>query len=360
MLIKFNTFDSILIKKEKNLNLNQNDNIINLDLGGDDSGAIIDIDSDKNADTLYMWGDNQYGQIGDNSTEDKYVPTEITPEGQNDWGGKIIDLDSGGNDNGVTIDTDLDGYADTLYIWGNNFSGQIGDNSTIDKYVPTKITPQGQSDWGGNIINLNLGYYHSGVEIDTDLDGYADTLYMWGSNYYGQIGDNSEEDKYVPTKITPQNQSDWGGNIVDLSLGEYHSGITVDENLDGYADTLYMWGDNSDGQIGDNSTEDKYVPTEITPEGKNDWGGNIIDLSLGYYHSGVTIDTDLDGYADILYMWGRNNYGQIGDNSTEEKIIPIEIKPVEQDDWAGSIIDLNLGKYHSEWCYCWYWFGWIC
>ncbi|BDV03515.1 MAG: hypothetical protein HPPSJP_2360 [Candidatus Hepatoplasma scabrum] len=348
ILIEFNSFNSFFNKKEKDLNLNQNDNIINLSLGGNASGATVDTNSDKAADSLYMWGANDYGGIGDNSTEDKYVPIEIIPAEQEDWGGNIIDLSLGDYGSGATVDTDLDGYADTLYMWGNDTFGQIGDGSIADhKYIPTKITPQGQSDWGGNIIDLDLGSTHSGVTIDTDLDGYADTLYMWGDNSNGQIGDNTRSPRYVPKKITPSEQTNWGGNIIDLNLGTDHSGLTIDEDLDGYADTLYMWGANSSGEIGDNSTNNKLIPTKITPQNQSDWGGNIIDLSLGSDHSGATIDTDLNGYADTLYMWGYNGSGQIGDNSTNNKLIPTKITPQNQSDWNGNIIDLSLGYYHS-------------
>ncbi|BDV03497.1 MAG: hypothetical protein HPPSJP_2180 [Candidatus Hepatoplasma scabrum] len=321
-------------------------NVIDLSLGSYHSGVTIDTDLDGYADTLYMWGRNNYGQLGDNSTSDKHVPTKITPQGQSDWGGDIIDLDLGTNNSGATVDTDLDGYADTLYMWGYNGSGQLGDDSTINKDVPTKITPQGQSDWSGNIIDLSLSGSHSGVTIDTNLDGYADTLYMWGDNNEGQIGDNTVFNRDTPTKITPQGQSDWNGDIIDLSLSGNHSGITIDEDLDGYADTLYMWGDNSDGKLGDDSTINKDVPTKITPQGQSNWGGDIIDLDLGSNDSGVTIDEDLDGYADTLYVWGDNSEGQIGDNNTSDKHVPTKITPQESD-WDGNVIDLSLGSLHS-------------
>ena len=94
---------------------------------------------------------------------------------------------------------------------------------------------------------LSLGDYHSGAITQ---DG---SLYMWGSNNSGEIGDGTTEDRYKPTKILD--------HVIDVSLGGYHSGAITQDG------SLYMWGYNSDGQIGDGTTEERDTPNKITIPG---------------------------------------------------------------------------------------------
>ena len=127
----------------------------------------------------------------------------------------------------------------SLYMWGSNVYGQIGDGTTEDRYKPTKILD--------HVIAVSLGVSHSGAITQ---DG---SLYMWGSNVYGEIGDGTEEDRYKPTKILD--------HVIAVSLGVGHSGAITQDG------SLYMWGWNSDGQIGDGTTKARYTPTQITIPG---------------------------------------------------------------------------------------------
>ena len=173
----------------------------------------------------------------------------------------------------------------SLYMWGLNSLGQIGDGTTEDRYKhkPTKILD--------HVIAVSLGGDHSGAITQ---DG---SLYMWGRNDYGEIGDGTTEDRYKPTKILD--------HVIAVSLGYRHSGAITQDG------SLYMWGRNDDGQIGDGTTEDRYKPTKILD--------HVIDVSLGGYHSGAITQ---DG---SLYMWGYNSDGQIGDGTTEERDTPNKI-----------------------------------
>ena len=102
---------------------------------------------------------------------------------------------------------------------------------------------------------------------------------MWGSNYNGEIGDGTTEDRYKPTKILD--------HVIAVSLGDSHSGAITQDG------SLYMWGSNNFGQIGDGTTEDRYKPTKILD--------HVVSVSLGERHSGAITQ---DG---SLYMWGRTD-----------------------------------------------------
>ena len=190
-----------------------------LSLGDYHSGVIAQDGS------LYMWGVNDFGQIGDGTTKNRYKPTKILDH--------VVSVSLGDYYSGAITQ---DG---SLYMWGSNVYGQIGDGTTEDRYKPTKILD--------HVIAVSLGYCHSGAITQ---DG---SLYMWGSNVYGEIGDGTQEDRYKPTKILD--------HVIAVSLGVGHSGAITQDG------SLYMWGWNSDGQIGDGTTKARYTPTQITIPG---------------------------------------------------------------------------------------------
>ena len=257
------------------------DHVIAVSLGYFHSGAITQDGS------LYMWGSNNSGEIGDGTTEDRYKhkPTKILDH--------VIAVSLGGDHSGAITQ---DG---SLYMWGRNDYGEIGDGTTEDRYKPTKILD--------HVIAVSLGYRHSGAITQ---DG---SLYMWGRNDDGQIGDGTTEDRYKPTKILD--------HVIAVSLGDYHSGAITQDG------SLYMWGSNNSGEIGDGTTEDRYKhkPTKILD--------HVIAVSLGGGHSGAITQ---DG---SLYMWGSNYDGEIGDGTTEDRYKPTKI--------LDHVIDVSLGGYHS-------------
>lgn len=350
LLISGYGFGNTKFNKIQNFSDLENSSIIDLEFSqdGNTNGAIIDTDGDQKGDSLYMWGQNNNYQVGDETSIDKFSPVEIEPQGQTNWGGNLIDLEIAQLFSGVTVDTNNDGSADTLYMWGSNYRGEIG-NGEVDGNItsPEVITPNGQNDWDGNIINLSLMYGNTAISIDTNNDGYGDTVYGWGENSNYEISPKDDATILNPEIIIPEN-GDWGGNIIDLKLGSKFGGVTVDTDADRFADTLYMWGDNAYGELTKEiSSDDDYIqyPTIINPTTGN-WNGNIITLSLGFYNSAVLIDTDLDGLGDTIYGWGQNNYGQIGDGTQIIRYSPVLVSPTGGD-WGGNILQFEKGSYTS-------------
>ena len=253
------------------------DHVIAVSLGDCHSGAITQDGS------LYMWGCNSFGQIGDGTTEDRYKPTKILDH--------VVSVSLGGYRSGAITQ---DG---SLYMWGYNSCGQIGDGTTENRYTPTKILD--------HVIAVSLGHEHSGAITQ---DG---SLYMWGDNAYGEIGDGTTEDRYKPTKILD--------HVVSVSLGDCHSGAITQDG------SLYMWGYNYGGEIGDGTTEKRYTPTKILD--------HVIAVSLGGNHGGAITQ---DG---SLYMWGWNYGGEIGDGTTEKRYTPTKI--------LDHVIAVSLGHEYS-------------
>jgi len=230
---------------------------------------------------LYVWGTNDSGQLGTNNTTTYSSPVQTIAGGLN-W--KLI---SAGNTFTVGIKTD-----GTLWMWGYNYYGQLGDNTTIDKSSPVQ-TISGGTNWK----QVSAGSGHTaGIKTDG-------TLWSWGYNYFGILGNNTNANRYS----SPIQTIAGGNNWKQLSAGSYHTACI---KTDG---TLWIWGYNVNGQLGDNSTANKSSPAQ-TVSGGNNWQ----QISASDTHT-TGIKTD-----GTLWLWGANQFGQLGDNTIIKKSSPVQ------------------------------------
>ena len=230
----------------------------------------------KSNGTLWAWGDNTYGQLGDNTTINKSVPTQIGTD--TNW----LLVSAGTNH---TLATKTNG---TLWAWGRNNTGQLGDNTTVNKTIPTQIGLD--TNWQ----NIMASILHS---VATKSDG---SLWTWGDNTNGQLGDNTVIGKTSPVNIATV------VNCISISKGHQHS---LAKKSDG---SLWSWGGNASGQLGDASnTHQKNSPVGVSGLA-TDW--LMVNSKLTH-----TVALKTDG---SLYAWGTNLFGQLGDGSTSAKNIP--------------------------------------
>ena len=215
---------------------------------------------------LYMWGDNTYGQLGDNKEQNYFS-----------WNS----LYSGKGSHSFAIRSD-----NTLWGWGLNSNGQLGDGTTISKSSPVQI---GVSSWTQVSIGQN---FTLGISADNKL-------YGWGSNRNGQLGDNTTINKSAPTYITANS---W----ISVSAGGNHSTAIRSDN------TLWSWGYNSSGQLGDSTIVDKSYPVQID-------SNTYSSVSAGTNHT-TAIDTN-----SILYVWGINTLSQLGLSDTISRSNPTQL-----------------------------------
>merc|ERR1712038_1439859 len=201
-----------------------------------------------------------------------------------------------------------------LKCWGRNFLGQLGDNTTINRLIPTDV------NLGINVhpVQVSLGTEHTCV-ITT-----INTLTCWGWNFFGQIGDNTTVDRLMPT------HGDLGNNVypTKVSLGGFHSCVITNTNL------LKCWGWNGSGALGDGTREYRSTPTDISLGGTNVYPTKV---SLGYGHSCVVTNTN------VLKCWGNNQYGQLGDGTTTDRLTPTDIN-VGPNEYP---VQLSVGNEHT-------------
>ena len=247
--------------------------------GGDHSLVI------KSDGSLWAWGSNEFGQLGDGTTVDKYVPVKIMDD--------VMSVSAGGV-HSTAIKSD-----GSLWVWGGNQYGQLGDSSTEDRHIPMQI--------------LNDVSFVDAGERQTAVIKKDGNLWMWGSNEYGQLGDGTTVDKRDPAKILE------GVNTVSTS---YNNTMAV--KLDG---SLWAWGRNEYGQLGDGSRtvlgyDDKWNQIEITNYDKHSpvkIMDNVSFVSVGRYHS-MAVKTD-----NSLWAWGWNSRGQLGDGTNRNQNTPMKI-----------------------------------
>ncbi|MCS5637523.1 MAG: RCC1 repeat-containing protein, partial [Myxococcota bacterium] len=215
-----------------------------------------------------------------------------------------------------------------VQCWGFNDAGQLGDGTTTARAYPAPVSGLGASP----IISVGTGEAFSCA-----LNGLGEML-CWGDNSQGQLGDGTRNSSLVPILV-----GGLGGTVESFSPGRQHVCAAL---TNGNAE---CWGDNSTGQLGDGNFFDRLVPTLISG-----LGGLIASVASGYDHTcAVTILGD-------AYCWGNNFFGQLGDGTFVEKLIPV---PVDGLTGTGIRIafadEAAAGEFHS--CirtpagdaYCW-------
>ncbi|MFT8705496.1 InlB B-repeat-containing protein [Bifidobacterium aquikefiricola] len=233
----------------------------------------------------YAWGLNAYGQLGDETTTNRSTPLRVhAPAGIKftsikDGLGQSLALGSDGN----------------TYAWGRNQYGQLGDGTTTNRSTPVRVkTPEGV-----RFTSIDGGLGHS-VALGNDGNTYA-----WGFNYRGQLGDDTTTNQLTPVRVhTPA-----GVTFTNIHAGMGH---TLALGNDG---TLYAWGWNGYGQLGDGTTTNRYTPVRVnTPKGVT-----FTSIDGGYRHS-LALGSDGNTYA-----WGSNEYGPLGDETTTDRYTPVRV-----------------------------------
>jgi len=240
----------------------------------------------KNDGTLWLWGDNTYGQLGDNTTAHKSSPVQ-TITFATDWKQAAC-----GYYHTAAIKTD-----GTLWTWGLNGDGQLGDNKSGS--ANNKSSPIQTITGGSNWKQVSAGGGHTAA-IKTD-----GTLWLWGRNNLGQLGDNT-----IASKSSPIQTITGGTTWKQVSCGRGLNNYTAAIKTDG---TLWLWGNNSFGQLGDNTIASKSSPIQTISGGSN-WK----QVSSAFFHT-VAIKTD-----GTLWGWGQNGNGQLGDNSLVNRSSPVQ------------------------------------
>jgi len=230
---------------------------------------------------LWLWGDNSYGILGDNTIVSKSSPVQTVASGTN-WS-KI----GSGYSHMAGIKTD-----GTLWTWGSNAFGELGDGTAIHRSSPVQ-TVAGGTNW----TDVACGYQFTGA---IKSDG---TLWTFGRNSFGSLGTNS-----TSTRSSPLQTAAAGTNWRQVACGQWHMAAI---KTDG---TLWTWGRQfSGGPLGDNTQVSRSSPVQTVTGGTN-WA----QVACGRLHT-AALKTD-----GTLWGFGANNRGALGTNSLDTFSSPVQ------------------------------------
>lgn len=250
--------------------------------------------------SLYCWGDNAFGQLGDGTTTQRTTPTEVG--GPADWGGvrnfgSLPQFSSRrlatGDDHTCVVSTDTElanPRPGLTFCWGRGSRGQLGNGSTSDRPTPAPVVG------GVRFESLAAGADHTcGIEWNT----FA--MYCWGANDEGRLGDGTTSDRTQPVPVAS------GETFTLVSVSRHTCGLAA-------SGTAYCWGPNESGQLGDGTADDRSTPTAVSG------GHRFTVIAAGDRHT-CGVGTD-----QLVYCWGSNGEGQLGDGTTTESMAPVAIQ----------------------------------
>jgi len=226
--------------------------------------------------TVWCWGANGSGQLGNNTTADSKSPVQVSGISS---GATFVEV---GRSHSCAI------VSGALKCWGSNFYGQLGDNTTTEKHVATNV-----ANMTTGVTNFAAGMYHSCAVKSAGA-------YCWGRNNYGQLGDNSSTTRLMP--VTVYNSSTY---VSQVTAGTYHSCLLKTSG------SATCWGSNAQGQLGDGTTITRYIPVSV---GGGLAAGEVI--AAGGSHTCAVVS------SNSIYCWGDNDYGQLGTNNTTDYLFP--------------------------------------
>jgi alpha-tubulin suppressor-like RCC1 family protein len=235
---------------------------------------------DKNG-LVWGWGDNDKGQLGNNSIISERTPVSILGAKKT-----FCKISSG---LGTTIVIDKNGQ---VWGWGDNYGGQLGDNTIISKRTPVTILGVKKT-----FCQIAVGGLHT---IGLDKNGQ---VWGWGYNNQGELGDNSIVSKLTPVSILGAKKT-----FCHIAAGSQYA-VGIDKN-----GQVWGWGNGYDGQLGNNGAISILTPVSLFGVKKT-----FCRINCGDMHVAAV---DKYGY---LWGWGYNGSGQLGNNSTTAKCTPVRI-----------------------------------
>ncbi|HEX5335432.1 MAG TPA: hypothetical protein VFW55_06090 [Propionicimonas sp.] len=192
------------------------------------------------------------------------------------------------------------GFVDTCALtkkggvkcWGYNGDGELGNGTTVDSAVPV-----GVSGLGKNVKAISSGSYFT-CALTT-----KGAVKCWGSNSYGQLGDNTTTNSTVPVAVYGL-----GKGIKAISAGNFFACALTTKGK------VLCWGANSYGQLGNGTTTSSAKPVPVSGLGKG-----IKSLGAGGYHA-CALTT-----KGAPKCWGYNGEGELGDNTKVNSAVPVAV-----------------------------------
>ena len=243
--------------------------------------------------SLWTWGLNGHGQLGDGTTTNRNIPVQFGND--KDW----VAISAGSNH---TVAMKENG---SLWAWGKNDYGQLGNGAWTNSSIPVQIGTD------RNWVAISAGGQHT---MALKANG---SLWAWGLNDHGQLGNGTNTNRNTPVQIGTD--TNWAA----ISGGGVHSAALKSDG------SLWLWGQNDYGQLGNGTYTSRNTPVQLGTD--RDW----VEVSAAGER---TMALKANG---SLWAWGANWDGQIGDGTYMSRSTPVQVGTDRNWD------TISAGGYHT-------------
>lgn len=269
----------------------------------------------KSDGTVWAWGWNNHGGLGDGSTTERYTPVQVQGLGS------VVDV-AAGFLHSLALKSD-----GTVWAWGGNEYGQNGvpggltfGDGTATTYRHTPVQVQGLD----SVVAISAGRWHS---LALKSDG---SVWAWGNNSSGELGDGSITTRFTPVQVTNL------GSVTAIAAGSSH---TLAVKSDG---TVWTWGHNYSGQLGDGSTTSSSSPVQVSEL------DSVSAIATNDGSHSLAVKSD-----GTVWAWGNNSLGQLGDGTTTNRYTPVQVANPEAPQWPEydvlTVTDVTYNSVRLNW-----------
>ncbi len=263
---------------------------------------------------VYGWGHDNSGQVGNGialpvapgTNVNVLSPVQVVGLGA---GSGVIAISAGGS-HSLALKSD-----GTVLAWGNNQSGQLGDGAALpgaDHSSPVTVSGMGP---GSGVVQVAAG---NAFSVARKSDG---TVWTWGNNASGQLGDGTTTDRSTPGKVSGLS------NVREVEAGD---AFAIAVKNDG---SVWAWGNNASGEIGNgNAPTDQHTPAQVKGLGA---GSGVTTVRAAFSH---VVALRFDG---TMLAWGRNTSGQLGDGTTTQRNAPEVLRGMNR------VAEISAGGSHT-------------
>jgi alpha-tubulin suppressor-like RCC1 family protein len=247
------------------------------------------------------WGDNSYGQLGDETTKSRTTPV------------KVANLESK-----VRAISAAEGHTCALLTtggvkcWGAGRSGEIGDGAKVGRLSATSV-----DGLANGVTAISAGGKHTCALLENG------GVKCWGDNFYGELGTNDTVDRTTPTDVIGL-----ASGVASISAGKGHTCASL------ISGGMKCWGDNLYGQLGDNTVKRQLLPTSVVGLSSSYIRVNAVSASTSHTCAVLSVGG--------VKCWGENNVGQVGDNTLVNRKIPTSVTGL-----STGVTGISTGRFHT-------------
>jgi alpha-tubulin suppressor-like RCC1 family protein len=280
--------------------------------------------------SLYCWGGNWAGQMGDGGTDYLLEATKV-PSTQEFANANVTQV-AFGEDHVCAVENGA------VFCWGSNGYGELGNATTTNSNRPEKVVDVAGVFTNSGVTAISADRFHTCAVA-------SGSVFCWGLNDYGQLGIGSFVSSSVPAKVADVAGVFTNTDVSAVSAGHRH-GCAVASG------SVFCWGDNAGGKLGNGSTSQSSVSVEVANVANGFTNTDVTAVSAGYAHTCAIA-------SGSVYCWGSDSRGELGNGpDTGDTVVPGLVLNGDEGFTNVEVSMLSLGWDHScalkgSEMYCW-------